>query len=247
MASRKEQKEKVRRQRLARERARAAAARRAKRMRIASGALLGIAAVVAVAIAIALGHGGGNGSTNPVTAVKSDVKLPAQKVADLNAAAKAANCVMIDTPDSIARTDRNRQHVAVGTDVKYATNPPSYGPHYPVPAHDGEYKPANTPATEYLVHALEHGRIEYEYRPGLAADDVKTLEALVQETEGSFSAGQLMVMFQNPTNMPYDVAAVAWGHILGCRTYNPGVVDAFRDFRLAYTNKGPEQLGLGPE
>jgi hypothetical protein len=74
-----------------------------------------------------------------------------------------------------------------------------------------------------------------------------TLEALIQEPEGTFAGGQLMVMFQNSSNMPFDVAAVAWGHVLGCRTYNPGVIDAFRAFRLAYTNKGPEQRGLGPE
>jgi hypothetical protein len=247
MASRKEQKEKARQQRLEQERARAAAARRARRMRLAAGTVLGIAALVAVGVAIGLGNSGKNGSGNPITPVKSDVKLPAQKITDVAAAAKAAKCVMVNTPDSIARTDQNRQHVQIGTQVKYATNPPSFGPHYPVPAHDGEYKPSNTPPIEYLVHALEHGRIEYEYRPGLAPADVNTLEALMQEPEGSYGGGQLMVMFQNPTNMPYDVAAVAWGHILGCKTFNPAVVDAVRDFRLAYTDKGPEQLGLGPE
>jgi hypothetical protein len=37
------------------------------------------------------------------------------------------------------------------------------------------------------------------------------------------------------------------GHILGRKTYNPGVIDAFRAFRLAYTDNGSEQLGPGPE
>jgi hypothetical protein len=47
--------------------------------------------------------------------------------------------------------------------------------------------------------------------------------------------------------MPYAVAATAWGHVLGCPTFNPRIFDAMRDFRLTYTNQGPEQLGTGPE
>jgi hypothetical protein len=245
MASRKEQKERARQERLAQERAREAAARKVRRLQMAGVTVVGIVAVAAIAVVLA--SGGGGSLANPITPAKSNIQLPAQRISNLTTAAKAANCTIINTPDSIARTTNNRQHVQAGTKVKYATNPPSFGPHYPVPAHDGEYPPSGTPKIEYLVHALEHGRIEYEYRPGLPTRDVKTLEALMQEPEGSFAPGQLMVMFQNPTNMPFDVAAVAWGHILGCRTYNAGVIDAFRAFRLAYTDKGPEQLGLGPE
>jgi hypothetical protein len=251
MASRKEQKERARAERLAKEQARAAAARRAKRLRMVAGVVIAVAAVAAVVAAVVIGKsgssGGSSGYPNPITPPKVNVSLPAQKTTNLDAAAKAAGCTQINTPDSIARTDNERTHVAVGTNVKYATNPPSYGPHYPVPAHDGEYKPSATPTIEYLVHALEHGRIEYQYRPGLASHDVQELEALMQEPEGTFAGCELMVMFQNPTNMPYAVAATAWGHVLGCKTFNQNVIDAFRAFRLAYTDKGPEQLGLGAE
>jgi hypothetical protein len=41
--------------------------------------------------------------------------------------------------------------------------------------------------------------------------------------------------------MPYDVAAVAWTHILGCRTFNPRVFDAIRAFRLKWTLQAPEK------
>ena len=94
---------------------------------------------------------------------------------------------------------------------------------------------------------MEHGRVEYQYRPGLPASDVKELQALFNEHDGQWSGGQLLLLFQNQTNMPYDVAATAWGHALGCKTFSPGVFDALRDFRLAYTNKGPENLGTGRE
>ena len=55
------------------------------------------------------------------------------------------------------------------------------------------------------------------------------------------------LLFQNPTGMPYDVAATAWGHMIGCKTWNPGVIDALRAFRLAYTFKAPETAYPGPE
>jgi len=247
VASRKEQKERAREARLAAEREAAANAAKARRIRLAGGCVLGIGAVAAVVAAIAAGGGGGSGTGSPITPSPNGVKLPAPKVSNLTAAAKAAGCMTIDTPDAIARTDQNRTHVDPSTKVTYQTNPPSYGPHYPSPASDGEYKPAGTPKVGYVVHAMEHGRVEYQYRPGLAQADVKQLEALFNEADGQWAPGQMLLLFQNTTGMPYDVAATAWGHVLGCKTFNPRVFDALRDFRLTYTNQGPEQLGTGPE
>jgi hypothetical protein len=249
MASRKQQKEAARAQRIAEEQARAAAQARAKRMRLFGGVGIGVIAVAAVIVAIiAGGAGGNNGTGSPIKAANTNgVKLPASKTTNLTAAIKAAGCTTIDTPDAIARSDANRTHEQPGTKIKYATNPPSYGPHYPAPASDGEYKSSDLPATPYLVHALEHGRIEYEYAPNLPSADVKQLEALMGEQDGQWSSGQLLLLFPNRTNMPYQVAAVAWGHVLGCKTFNQNVFDAFRAFRLKYTDQGPEQLGTGPE
>jgi hypothetical protein len=203
--------------------------------------------VAVAAVGIAIASGGGGSAGKPFTPAANGVKLPAPKTSDLTAAVRAAGCTLIDTPDSVARSDQNRVHVNAGTKVPYATNPPSYGPHYPAPASDGEYKAGTTPATGYVVHALEHGRIEYQYRPGLPAADVQQLEALFNEGAGQWAGGQLLLLFQNSTGMPYDVAATAWGHVVACKTFNPAVFDAFRDFRLAYTYKAPEQLGTGPE
>jgi hypothetical protein len=213
------------------------------------GGVVGIVAIAAVGVAIAAGGGGSkSGTGSPVkVADTKGVKLPAPKISDMTAAVKAAGCTTVDTPDAIARSDQNRTHVNPGTKIPYATNPASYGPHYPAPASDGEYKPADTPKTGYVVHALEHGRIEYQYSPTLPAADVKQLEALFNEADGQWAPQQMLLLFQNQTHMKYQVAAVAWGHIIGCKTFNPRVFDAFRDFRIAYTDKGPEQLGTGPE
>jgi hypothetical protein len=248
MASRKQQKEEARARRLAEEQARAERERRAKRLQMVGGIALVAIAVIAVVVVIASSGGGSNGTATPIKqANTAGVVLPAAKTTNLTAAVNAAGCTTIDTPDAIARTNQNRTHVQPGTKVTYATNPPSYGPHYPAPASDGEYKASNMPATGFIVHALEHGRIEYQYSPDLPAAEVKQLEALFNETDGKWGPGQLLLLFPNPTHMPYAVAATAWGHVLGCKTWSPQIFDALRAFRLTYTDQGPEQLGTGPE
>jgi hypothetical protein len=246
MASRKQQKEQARARRLAEERARAERKRRMKRIQMLPGGTVAVLLVAIVAAVVASSGNGGSGT--PIKqADTAGVKLPAAKTTNLAAAVKAAGCTTIDTPHAIARSSQNRTHVQPGTKVSYATNPPSYGPHYPAPASDREYKASDLPATSYLVHALEHGRIEYQYNPGLPAADVKQLEALFNETDGRWGPRQLLLLFPNPTHMPYAVAATAWGHVLGCQTWSPRVFDALRAFRLAHTYQGPEFLGTGPE
>ena len=200
------------------------------------GVVLLVGAIVAVVIAVSSGGGSSSGASGG-----------SSQITTLNAAAAAAGCTQINTPDSIARSDQNRQHVAQGTPVTYQTNPPSYGPHYPVPAHDGQYAPGQTPPVGNLVHAMEHGRVEIQYRAGLPAAQLNQLKALFNSTVGPWSGGQLLLLFQNTTGMPYAVAATAWGHVLGCPTFNSKISTAINDFRLAYTNQAPEQLGTGPE
>jgi hypothetical protein len=217
-------------------------------MRMFGGIGVGVIAVAVIVAIVAGGAGGTSGTGTPIKPADTNgVKLPAAKTTNLTAAVKAAGCTTIDTPDAIARSDANRTHEQPGTKIKYATNPPSYGPHYPAPASDGEYKQSDLPQAPYLVHALEHGRIEYQYAPGLPAADVKQLEALFNEQDGQWAPGQMLLLYPNGTKMPYEVAATAWGHVLGCKTFNQSVFDAFRAFRLKYTNQGPEQLGTGPE
>jgi hypothetical protein len=249
MASHQQQKEAARHRRMAEERARRERERRQRRLQSGLGGLLAMIVVAAVAVAVISSRSNSKtGTGNPVkVADTKGVTLPVAKDSNLASAAQAAGCVSIDTPDAVARTSQNRTHVDPGTKVTYATNPASYGPHYPVPASDGEYKPSGTPPSGNVVHALEHGRIEYQYGPTLPAADVKQLEALFNEGDGQWAPRQMLLLFHNQTHMPYAVAATAWGHVLGCKTFSPRVFDALRDFRIAHTNQGPEQLGTGPE
>jgi hypothetical protein len=236
VASRQEEKEARRRERLERERKEAGAAARRKRLQLVGGALLGIAAIAAVVIAVVIGTGGGDDETeaqNPAGAANSSVELPPQETSDYEAAAKAAGCTL-----------ENPQYEGAGHAEKdfkasdYKTNPPTSGTHYPEWYDDGVYEPGTTPNLGKLVHTLEHGRIDVQYKKGTDKATVARLEALLEEQ----NEGYHMLLFENTTNMTAAVAATAWTHSLTCPTMNDKVFDAIRTFRSRYIDKGPEKV-----
>ena len=112
------------------------------------------------------------------------------------------------------------------------------GTHFPQWAQDGVYEPQNTPDLGQLVHTLEHGRIDVQYKPGTPDHTVKQLEALLAEQEDGYH----MLLFQNGTNMDAQVAATAWGHSLTCPQFNNKVFDALRTFRASFIDQGPEDV-----
>src|SRR4051794_22857943 len=133
MASRKEQKERLRAERLEREQAQAASAARRRRMGYLVAGVLVAAVVVALAV-VALAGGGSdnNGKTagsNPKDWPKGSV--PKRKETDLAAAAKTAGCVL-QHPKSEGRghTDSPKVHVT------YKSEPPTSGKHWAIPTHD---------------------------------------------------------------------------------------------------------------
>jgi hypothetical protein len=228
MSSRQQEKEARRRAREDLERAEAAAAARKKRLGLVAGVALGLAAIVAVAVAIAAGGGASKGPGPKASATSvPDVKPPAQKTSSLPAAAAAAKCTVSNPPSE------GRTHVT--TAVKYRTNPPTSGNHNPTPAQDGIYPPGQTPAAENLVHTLEHGRIEIQYRPGISRRIIGQLQGVAAERKGYH-----VLVFENQTKMPYDVAVTAWTHLLACPKASDAMFDAIRAFRVRYTDTAPE-------
>jgi hypothetical protein len=221
MASRKEQKEKLRQERLAREQAAAAAAARKRRLGYTIAGVLVAAVVVAIVVIVAAG----GGSSSSASASWPDGSVPKEKISDLSAAAKAAGCVLKNPPSE------GREHTL--KHQNYKTAPPTSGPHYPVPQSDGAYLTTPKPY-EGLVHALEHGRVIYWFKPNAPARVKGDLHALYNEDKA------LVLLTPNSRPMPYQVAATAWTHLLGCPAYNDKVPDAFRAFRNAYRLKGPE-------
>jgi hypothetical protein len=231
MASRAEEKERRRQERLAQEESERKAHARTRRLQLAGGALLGVAAIVAVVVAVAAGGGGGGSSDGPSPSdSSSSVKLPVRKTSDLATAAKSAGCVVKSFPLE------GRDHTTAK--VTYHTNPPTSGNHNPNPSDDGFY-PNGAPPKERNVHALEHGRIEIQWKPGTPQNVVDTLQAIFNEPLKGKS-GYHQLLFENNTGMPFQVAAASWQHYLGCPKWNQNVIDAIRAYREQYVDKGPE-------
>jgi hypothetical protein len=233
MSSRQEAKARRRAERIAREHAEARAAARRKRLQFTFVGLLAVVAAGGVAVAIAARPGGGGGS-GEAREVRGDLpRLPVQQTSDLGRAAKAAGCRVIH-PASEGAGHADKPFTA----RDYRTNPPTSGTHFPEWAEDGVYDPGDTPELGKTVHALEHGRVNVQYKPGTPRDAVAQLEALLAEQ----NEGYHMLLFQNQSGMPYQVAASAWTHGLGCRRFNDQTIDALRSFRARYIDKGPEQV-----
>jgi len=225
MASRKEEKERRRQERLARERAERERTRARRLYGIIAGGTLVLAAMVAIVIAVVASGGGGSGDSSGGVTKKAESTLPppTQKITNLEQAAKAASCDLNNPPI------QGRTHV-LGK-VKYGTNPPTSGNHYPIPTPDGVY--SKEPPPTHFVHTLEHGRIELEYSPSLNARRLRQLGGLFNEDP------HIMLMFPNNT-MTYKVGAAAWGHLIGCNKVTDATFDALRAFRDRYRDKAPE-------
>jgi uncharacterized protein DUF3105 len=215
MASRQEEKERRRRER---EEAELAAARSASRKRTLRIAAIAAGAVVVIAVIAVVALSGG-GSKNSVD------------TSNLASDAQAAGCTFKSYPSE------GRNHTT--SKVTYKTNPPTSGNHNPTPAQDGIYAAGNEPAPENFVHSLEHGRVEFEYKPGTPPAQVAQLQKLAEEPLNG-SAGYHVLMFQNNTKMPSQFALAAWTKLLTCTSLSPKSMAVMREFRKAYTDKGPE-------
>jgi hypothetical protein len=234
VSSRQEEKERRRLERLEREQAEARASARRKRMQLALGAVLGLGLIAGIVVAVVVGSGGGgNGKPKPASSAAAKAKLPAQQVSDIKKAAAAAGCTLANPAFEGAT---HEQKTFKPSD--YKTNPPTSGNHTPDWYDDGIYSPGDTPSLGKLVHPLEHGRIEIQYKPGTPKATVAQLEALLAENDDGYH----MLLFQNTTGMTAQVAATAWTHSLTCPKMNDKVFDAMRTFRARYIDKGPERV-----
>lgn len=236
MSSRKEEKERLRREREERQQAEQSKAASKRRLQLVAGGVLGVVAIAAVIAAVVSSSGGDDKSSGGTKAYGS-AAIPARKITDFDAAVKASGCFYKNYPSE------GRTHLPSNTAVNntYKTNPPTSGNHRPTPAQDGVYAPGNTPAKENFVHTLEHGRIELQYAPTAPQAVRDQLNTLFNEKNKGV-AGYHMLLFQNNTNMPYEVAATAWTNLIGCKTVNAKTWDALRAFRDRFTDKGPELI-----
>jgi hypothetical protein len=234
VSSRQQEKERRRQERLEREQAEAKRAARRKRMQLAFGGLLAVAAIAGVAVAIIISTGGDDAGDGPAKASDTAAaKLPQQATSDIKEAAKAAGCTLNNPAYEGANHEQKDFQAS-----DYKTNPPTSGNHTPDWYEDGIYAPGDTPELGKLVHPLEHGRIEVQYKKGTDAETVGKFEALLAEEQDGYH----MLLFENTTGMESAVAATAWTHSLTCPEMNDKVFDAIRTFRARYIDKGPEKV-----
>jgi hypothetical protein len=249
MASRKEEKERLRAQRLAAERAAQSSGRRRLLAGYFVAGLLALAVVAGLVVVVTGGSGGSAAAdacsnahvqnTGSFSGLEPDCREgttpPALQYADLAISAQKAGCQLkLDLPDE------GNTHVPDSTPVHYDTVPPTSGNHNPVPISDGAYTTPVTsdtskhPNIRNEVHSMEHGRIEIHYKPGLPENDQLALKGVFDDD----SPG--MLLYPDP-DMPYDVAVTAWTNEVVCPHYNPIVLDVIRNFRDTYRGNGPEQ------
>lgn len=234
MASRQEEKEQRRLEREKAEAAERAAAARRKRLSMVLAALVGLLVIggAAALISGAIGGGGDSGGNGPRQVGDVNVKLPEPQTSDVEEAAKTAGCTL-EHPKYEGAGHENRQF----TPADYKTNPPTSGAHFPEWYEDGIYEPGSTPDLGKLVHTLEHGRINIQYKPGTPKAIVDALEAVTAE-----KTGYHILLHENATGMDAQIAATGWTQLLTCPTYKPEVIDALRTFYDEYVDKGPENV-----
>lgn len=224
MASRKEEKQRLRQEREARERAEAAAAARRKRLGLLAAAGLAVAALIAAVVVVNPFGGEGGGGEAQGNVYPGGGKVPPARETDLRAAAEAAGCRL--------RSDKDRGSNHVETPVNYPQSPPTTGDHDAEPAGDGvSEKPV---PMRNALHALEHGRIVYQFPPNAPAAVRANLKALYDEDPVK------IILTPNDEGLKEPVAATAWTKALVCPRVTPGVYDAIRAFKDRYRDRGPE-------
>jgi uncharacterized protein DUF3105 len=103
------------------------------------------------------------------------------------------------------------------------TNPPVEGEFVErIRTRDGSYAGRRPPRLEATIHALYHGRVLIQYRPGLAGTQQKALETLVTDR---------VLLFENQTGMTTPVAATAYLSLMTCPRVDRRTLHALSVFR----------------
>ena len=235
MASRKEQKEALRRERLEREQAqqKSSARKRLVGMVVAAILVLGIVGAVAAVLLAGDDGGGGGGNGGGATIDYPDaVDIPAQEESDLKKALAAAGC----EEETLEAEGAGAHTTDPDEQIEYETEPPAIGRHYQEWPEDDIYEEA--PPTSHVVHTLEHGRILVWLNPDLPEEQLGQFKALYEE-----DPYHVIMLPRQELEAPF--AATAWvgqstGHILRCDEVNENTWDAIRAFKEEYRDKAPE-------
>jgi hypothetical protein len=131
-------------------------------------------------------------------------------------------------------------HVAEGSLINYASNPPASGPHYPVWLRYEAFTTAQ--ARGYWVHNLEHGAIVMIYRPDAPANVIQDMQAAYRALPTDPLCGHSRALITPDPLLNTPVAVVAADFVLSgsCVSSN-----AINTFVTARRGRGPEQVCAG--
>ena len=259
MSGRKEERERLREERLAAQRASQSSDRRRVYLGYAVAGVI-VLAILAGLFAVITGANSGDeagvdseGNAFPdlafigdeLGAVPDGIELdgrdgtepPPQENAVLEDAAREAGCELdLDLPDE-GNAHLEDEDVPK---VDFKTNPPTSGDHYAGnetgsgALADGAYA-EYAPIGRYL-HALEHSRVAIHYSPELSEPEQLEIKGVFEEAPGG------VILLPNP-EMDADVAVTAWTQLATCRSYEgAATLDVIRSFRDTYLGRGPEYV-----
>ncbi|HYH59212.1 MAG TPA: DUF3105 domain-containing protein [Thermoleophilaceae bacterium] len=237
MASRKEQKEALRRERLAKEQAAAQSAARKRLIGIVVAAILVLGIVGALGAVLLAGGdddgGGSDGGGGGVTIAYPDGgEIPERQESELDAAVEAAGCEIEEV-----QAEGAGDHTSDPNEViEYETEPPALGRHYQEWPDDNIYE--ESPPLSHVVHTLEHGRILVWLKPTLTDEQLGQFKALYDEDP-------YHVIMLPREELKDSFAVSAWvgqngGRILRCDGVNDATWDAIRAFKEQFRDRAPE-------
>ena len=262
MGGRKEERERLREERLAAQRAAQSSDKRKLFLGYAAAGLI-VVAMIAGLVVVIMGSDSGDetgvdaeGNAFPEFAfineevgfVPDDVEVdgregtppPPVENAVLEEAAKAAGCeLQLDLPEE-GNTHLDDPDVP---DVEYKTDPPTSGDHYGNSQEtasgalaDGAY--AVFPPVGRWVHSMEHGRVVIHYSPELSEEEQLEIKGVFDEEPAG------LILIPNP-EMKSEVAVSAWTQLATCETYEgAATLDVIRAFTDIYRGQGPEYFPL---
>jgi uncharacterized protein DUF3105 len=240
---REEERERLRQARQERESTQFRSAKRRLFVAYAVAGVIGLAVVAGIVLAVSgSGSGGGNAHLNVASGSvngfepdeRAGAEVPAAKETNLEKAAEKAGCVL-----RLELKDEGHNHLPpTATAPEYQTNPPTSGNHAESPFQQADGAYSEMPDEIFIVHSLEHGRMEVQYSPDLSEDEQLELKGLYDTMYGG------TLLFPNP-NMSYAVAATTWTNLIGCPEYKgAATLDAIRAFgRKTWGRYGGEGAG----
>lgn len=149
--------------------------------------------------------------------------------------------------------DFGREHVTLGSVVRYAICPPTSGKHYNVqgegPIRPGVYGPDDGALPQGWIHSLEHGAIVVLYRctdgdTGCSEGDQQAFREFNATFPNSpicnIPAGNTSPVIARFDQMAWPYAALVWGQVLPLETFDAQLVRDF--FAQQGDRSNPEPL-----